>query len=108
MVFPAGTMKSCETAPTKFHLAALNLRLYSASMPSSVAHLVEEALLLHGDERTELVEAILERSAPSEEFIRQQIAVVSGRMNDVHEGRSRLIPAEEAHRDVRKALDEAK
>ena len=73
-------------------------------MTSSVAHLVEEALLLPGDERTELVEAILERSAPSEEFIRQQMAVVSGRMEDVRAGRSQLIPAEQAHREVRKAL----
>ncbi len=73
-------------------------------MTTSVAHLVEEALLLPGYERTELVEAILERSAPSEEFIQQQMAVVSSRMEDVRAGRSRLISAEEAHHEVRKSL----
>jgi hypothetical protein len=67
---------------------------------------MEEVLLLPGEERTELVEAILERSTPTDGFIRQQMSVVSDRMEDVRADRSRLIPAEDAHREMRKALSE--
>lgn len=87
-----------------FRLAATILRRYSNNMTTSVAHLVQEALLLPGDERTELVEAILEGSAPSDDFIQTQMKVIAERMEDVRAGRSHLIPAEEAHKAVRKAL----
>jgi putative addiction module component (TIGR02574 family) len=73
-------------------------------MTATVAHLVEQALLLPSDSRTELVEAILESAAPSSEFIDEHMSNVLRRMEDVRERRSQLIPAEEAHQRVREAL----
>ena len=75
-------------------------------MTARVEHLIEEALLLPTDSRTELVEAILESSAPASEFIAHHMDLVLRRMDDVREGRSQLVPAEEAHRRVRQALAE--
>ena len=73
-------------------------------MTASVAHLVEEALRLPSESRTELVEATLEKSAPSKEFLEEQMSRVRQRREAVREGRSHLIPAEEAHRRVLEAL----
>ncbi len=73
-------------------------------MTASVAQLVEEALRLPDEARAELVEAILERSRPSPEFMSEWMETVKERMADVEGGRSPLIPAEEAHRQVRDAL----
>ena len=73
-------------------------------MTGAVAHLVEEALLLSNESRIELVEALLERSAPSKEFVTQQMQTILERMDAVREGRSELVPEEEAHRRVRQAL----
>jgi|GEM_PF-1612029 len=73
-------------------------------MSVAVAHLLEEALLLASDSRTELVEAILERSSPSEEFLEGQMEVVVRRMKNVADGVSNLIPAAEAHEKVLASL----
>ena len=73
-------------------------------MSATVAHLLNEALLLPPDSRTELVESILEQSSPSEEFISRQMQVVSRRMENVRNGSSKLIPADEAHNLVQTAL----
>lgn len=73
-------------------------------MAPSVKQLVEQALLLPAESRTELVEAILESSEPSGDFIAGQMETVLARMNNVSEGRSDLISADEAHRKVREAL----
>ena len=73
-------------------------------MIAAVSHLVDQALLLPIESRTELVEAILERTAPSKQFIDGNMSNVRRRMEDVREGRSQLIPAEESHRRVREAL----
>ncbi|MBX3739823.1 MAG: hypothetical protein KF712_02440 [Akkermansiaceae bacterium] len=76
-------------------------------MALTVEHLVQEALLLPSESRTELVEAILERTPPSAEFMRDQTSVVLGRMENVREGRSALIPDAEVHRQIREALRDA-
>ncbi len=73
-------------------------------MTATVERLVQEALLLSSESRTELVEAILESTAPSSGFIQQQMAVVHERMESVRDGRSELIRDEEAHRHVRAFL----
>ncbi|MBK8094073.1 MAG: addiction module protein [Verrucomicrobiaceae bacterium] len=73
-------------------------------MSAAVAHLLNEALLLPTESRIELVEAVLERSEPSPEFISQQMEVVARRMENVRTGASRLIPAEEAHQRVLDSL----
>lgn len=54
-------------------------------------------MLLPSDSRTELVEAILEQSAPSDDFISGQMKVITERMEKVRAGASPLIPADEAH-----------
>ena len=54
-------------------------------------------MLLPSDCRTELVEAILEQSAPGEQFLAEQMTVIAGRMENVRAGASPLIPADEAH-----------
>ena len=74
------------------------------NMIAAVEHLVDQALLLSSESRTELVEAILERSTPSKEFIEDHMSNVLRRMEDVREGRSQLVSAEEAHRSVRESL----
>jgi len=74
---------------------------------AAVEHLVEEALHLSREARLELVEALLELSAPAQDFIEEQMKTVVSRMEDVQEGRSVLISADEAHRRVREALASA-
>ncbi|HRQ88511.1 MAG TPA: addiction module protein [Bacteroidia bacterium] len=77
-------------------------------MTATVERLVQEALLLPSESRTELVEAILEGTLPSPEWIEPQMAVVLERIENVREGRSALIPEEEAHRRVRESLRETR
>jgi hypothetical protein len=55
---------------------------------------------LPSDSRTELVEAILERSEPTEDFIAEQMEVVCRRMERVRQGITQLVPAAEAHEAV--------
>jgi hypothetical protein len=71
-----------------------------------VTNLLEEAMLLSSESRIELIEAILEQSAPSEEFISQQVAEVERRMKNVRDGSSHLIPEREAHERVVDSLTE--
>ncbi|OAI57992.1 hypothetical protein AYO49_06185 [Verrucomicrobiaceae bacterium SCGC AG-212-N21] len=73
-------------------------------MTAAVTSLVEQAMKLPSESRTELVEAILAESKPSPEFLAEQMKLVRQRMDDVREGLSSLVPAEEAHRRVRDAL----
>ena len=76
-------------------------------MAPSVKQLVDQALLLPAESRTELVEAILEGSEPSSDFIAEKMETVLARMKNVSEGKSALISADEAHRKVREALNSA-
>ncbi len=73
-------------------------------MSATVAHLLSEALLLPADSRTELVEAILEQSHPTREFIAGQMDRVEARRQNVKNGTSALIPAQEAHALVLESL----
>jgi hypothetical protein len=73
-------------------------------MSATVAHLLSEALLLPADSRTELVEAILEQSHPSREFIACQMDLVESRREKVRAGASALVPAAEAHALVLESL----
>ncbi|SKA77468.1 hypothetical protein SAMN02745166_00382 [Prosthecobacter debontii] len=73
-------------------------------MSAVVSHLLDQALLLSEEARTELVEAILERSSPSEDFIQAQVHVVAERMKNVREGKSALIVETEAHQQVLASL----
>ena len=66
-------------------------------MNSSSADILHQAMLLPWDARTDLVEAILEQSQPTDEFILNQLELVNRRMERVRQGQSQLIPAEEAH-----------
>lgn len=77
-------------------------------MTSAVERLVQEALLLPSESRTELVEAILESSPPTSEFIDQQMVIVLDRIENVRTGRSALVREDEAHRSVREALSGAR
>ncbi|MBL9114253.1 MAG: hypothetical protein JNJ83_04550 [Verrucomicrobiaceae bacterium] len=73
-------------------------------MSSAVAHLLEEALLLPSESRTELVEALLERSEPSQDFLDHQLGIVRRRMQAVQGGTSALIAEEDAHEQVMRSL----
>lgn len=73
-------------------------------MSDAVAHLLEEALLLPSESQTELVEAILERTEPSRDFLDHQLGIVTRRMQSVRDGTSSLIAAEEAHGRVMQSL----
>lgn len=75
-------------------------------MNAAVAELVEKALLLPAEARVELLEAIWEKETPSEEFISAQMSVVTVRMENVRNGTSPLISAENAHRMVLESLGE--
>ena len=74
-------------------------------MSTAVAHLLNEAMLLPPEARIDLVEAVLERSPVSEDFLAAQMNVVSGRMENVRTGKSKLIPADEAHESVLASLN---
>lgn len=73
-------------------------------MTATASHLLEQVLRLPEDDREELLENILDRSLPSAGFVAEQMITVRRRMDDVSERRSQLIPAEEAHRQVREAI----
>ena len=75
-------------------------------MNAAVAELVEKALLLPTEARAELLEAIWEKQTPSDDFISAQMSVVAGRMENVRNGTSPLIPAADAHRMVLESLRE--
>ena len=75
-------------------------------MNATVAELVEKALLLPTEARAELLEAIWEKQPPADDFITSQITVVAGRMDNVRNGTSPLIPAADAHRMVLESLRE--
>lgn len=77
-------------------------------MTATVAQLVEKALQLPSEARSELVEALLERSQPSKALIMEQVRVVEERMAKVKNGESILIGEEEAHRLVLESLGQAK
>ena len=69
-------------------------------MNTTVAELVEKALLLPPEARAELLEAIWEREPLPQDFISAQMGVVAERMENVRDGISPLIPAPDAHRMV--------
>lgn len=73
---------------------------FDSTMSAVTAQILQQAMLLPWEDRTELVEAILEQSQPTDEFIQTQMEIVSRRMEQVRVGQSRLIPAEEAHAAV--------
>lgn len=62
-------------------------------------------MLLPWEARSDLVEAILEQSQPTDEFIQTQMGIVGRRMERVRVGQSRLIPAEETHAAVLARLE---
>lgn len=74
-------------------------------MTAIVTSLVEQAMSLPSESRTELVEAILAEAKPSNEFLSAQMKIVRQRMDNIRHGRSELVSAEEAHRRVRAALE---
>ena len=69
-----------------------------------MTHLLEDALLLPQESQTELIEALLERTEPSREFLDHQLGIVSERMKRVQQGSSTLIDAGEAHDRVLHSL----
>lgn len=73
-------------------------------MSATVAQLLSEALLLPVDSRTELVEAILEQSNPSPDFVTRQMEIVEARRQRLKDGVSILIPAHAAHNIVLDSL----
>ncbi|MBK8036994.1 MAG: addiction module protein [Verrucomicrobiaceae bacterium] len=73
-------------------------------MSTTVAHLLNEAMLLPHEARIDLVEAVLERSPPTDDFLTAQMKVVQTRMEKVKAGQSTLIPADEAHDSVLASL----
>jgi putative addiction module component (TIGR02574 family) len=73
-------------------------------MTTTASRLLEQVLLLPEDEREELVGNILDQSLPPSDFVAEQMITVRRRIEDVKEGRSALIPAEEAHQRVREAI----
>lgn len=77
-------------------------------MIATVAQLVEKALLLPSEARSELVEALLERSEPSDVLLMEQLRLVEERMAKVENGESLLIAEDEGHRLVLKSLSQVK
>jgi hypothetical protein len=64
---------------------------------TDVAQLLEKALLLPSESQTELVEALLERAEPSQEFLEQQVGKIVRRMRNVRERSSTVVSAADAH-----------
>jgi len=87
-----------------FHTAAV----YTQLMNARVAQLVQEALLLPSEARSELVEALLEHTPASPEAHDAQIRSIQARIANVAAGKSRLIAEEEAHQSVLDSLPPAK
>jgi putative addiction module component (TIGR02574 family) len=78
-------------------------------MTASAKELKKQALALAPADRVVLAETLL---ASVDEFILPEIEKawqkeVSGRVDEIKLGRTKLIPAEEVHRRVRAALNEA-
>ena len=73
-------------------------------MADSMAHLLEEVLALPTESRLELAEHIWDNTPPHPDLIQEQLKEVERRMASVKEGRSQLIAADEAHRQVREAF----
>ena len=73
-------------------------------MITAVAQLVEKALLLPSESRTELIEALLERPPPSDGSLAEQMGIVAERIANVRNGKSTLISETEAHQSVLASL----
>ena len=73
-------------------------------MSATVADLLTAVMSLPSDSRMELVEAILERSSPTESFVSSQMEVVRGRMERIRLGMAQPIPASSAHEAVLERL----
>ena len=73
-------------------------------MTTAVAQLVEKALLLPSESRSELVEAILEGPPPTDAYLAESMELVTERMANVRDGKSTLICATEAHQSVLDSL----
>ena len=73
-------------------------------MSVAVAHLLQEALLLPAASQTELIEALIEHSEASQDFLDHQVGIVTRRMQSVQDGTSTLISAEDAHTKVLETL----
>jgi exonuclease VII small subunit len=74
-------------------------------MTAQVAELFEKAMQLPQEAREELAEAILDQSEPNEAYMAELLKVVEQRMENVRTGKSKLTPADEAHRSVREMLE---
>ncbi len=79
-----------------------------SSTTTTVTSLVERTMSLPSESRTDLVEAVLAGAKPSSEFLAEQVKVVRQRMDNVREGRSELVSAEDAHCRVREALTQVR
>jgi hypothetical protein len=73
-------------------------------MSAAVAHLLEEAIRLPMESQTELIEALLERAEPSRDFLDHQLGIVARRMQNVRDGTTTVVPAEDAHDKVLASL----
>ena len=73
-------------------------------MSVAVAHLLKEALLLPLESQTELIEALLARAEPSRDFLDHQLGIVARRMQNVRDGSSTVVLAEDAHDRVLASL----
>jgi len=73
-------------------------------MSAAVDHLLKEALLLPAAFQTELIEALIAHSEPSQDFLDHQLGILTRRMQSVRDGTSTLISAEDAHTRVLETL----
>ncbi len=67
-------------------------------MTGAVKHLVEEAMRLAPEEREELVETLLSKHEPDEEWTKAWDEEIQKRLEDVKTGKAKLIPSEEVFR----------
>jgi hypothetical protein len=74
-------------------------------MEAMVEDLLSAVMKLSDESRTDLVEAILERSTPSDAFISEQMELVKERMEQVRQGMSQPVSADEAHSTVLSGLN---
>jgi hypothetical protein len=75
-----------------------------SAMEATVEDLLNAAMKLSAESRTDLVEAILERSTPTGTFVADQMEVVTQRMERVRQGESQPISAAEAHETILSGL----
>jgi Putative addiction module component len=73
-------------------------------MTNTVIQLLEEAIRLPLESQTELIEALLERAEPSQDFLDHQLGIVARRMQSVRDGSSNVVSAEDAHNRVLASL----